>query len=189
MNEIKLEKLLQNKEYFIENARKNKLFIYPTDTIYWIWAIANKENSKKIYWIKNREKNKALSIIAPNKERIKNNFIVNDNFDKRFDYYFYKFHWITIILEKKNKSILKGIWKENKVWVRIIKSKFQELVNELWEAFITTSANISWIEYKQDFKHFKTYFWNDIDFFIDWWNLSLQASKIIDFTDWEKIIR
>ncbi len=181
--------ILKNKYYYKNLAKENKIFLYPTDSIYWIGAIANKENSKKIYKIKKRDKNKALSIIAPNKSWIKENFITKENFEERFKYYFENYKTITLLLEKVDKNSLPGIWINNKVWIRIIKHPFQDFINYLWEAFITTSANLSSKANINNPNQLDKEVFENIDIIVDEWNIYGKASTIIDFTDNEKIIR
>ncbi len=189
MQKVKIAKFLSNAKFFEDEAKKGKIFLYPTDTIYWLGAIPNEKTIEKIYEIKKRQQQKPLSIISPSIEWIEENFIINNDFQSRFWYYFEKYEWITVILQKKDKNFLKQIWKDNKVWIRIIKSPFQNFVSNLWQPFVTTSANISWSQYKQDYNTFLEFFQNTVDYFIDWGKLSLTPSTIIDFTNWENIIR
>ena len=190
MEKINIIEVIKNKNYFLNEILNNKIFIYPTDTIYWIWWIVNKENVEKIYEIKWRDKNKPFSIIAPNMEWIINNFNTSNDFIKKFNEFEDKYKWITVILEKKIEWSFEWIWIKNKVWIRYINHEFQKIVEEINQPFITTSANISWNNYKYDLNKFINEFWEKIDYIIydDKINKD-KSSRIIDFTDNYKIIR
>ena len=55
---IKFEDFMNNIDFYVSEAKAWKIFIYPTDTIYGIWAIWNKKKKKKIAEIKHRNRNK-----------------------------------------------------------------------------------------------------------------------------------
>ena len=52
---ISFSDFMQQKDFFVEEAKMGKIFIYPTDTIYGIGAVANEENILKISQIKKRD--------------------------------------------------------------------------------------------------------------------------------------
>jgi tRNA A37 threonylcarbamoyladenosine synthetase subunit TsaC/SUA5/YrdC len=74
MKKILLSEFMGKIEFFVQEAKNGKIFIYPTDTIYGIGAVWNEENIKKITDIKNRDWNKIFSVIAPNFDWILNNY-------------------------------------------------------------------------------------------------------------------
>ncbi|MFA6089109.1 MAG: L-threonylcarbamoyladenylate synthase [Candidatus Woesearchaeota archaeon] len=122
---------------------KNKVFIYPTDTIYGIGCDAtNPKLVKKIRLIKQRDE-KPFSIIAPNKKWIFDNFIVSKKakllIDKKLPG---KFTFILKVKDKKSTLIaLKEIAGElDTVGVRIPKHWFSK---DLEVPIVTTSVNIS----------------------------------------------
>jgi len=130
---------------------KNKIFIYPTDTIYGIGCDAN--NSKlisKIRQIKQRDE-KPFSIIAPSKSWIYKHFIVSDKAKTLIETKLpgkYTFI-LKIKKDKNNKPIklpiaLKEIAGElNTVGVRIPKHWISKEVAEEKIPIVTTSVNIS----------------------------------------------
>ena len=67
---IKLQDFLDQQDFYIQEAKSGKIFIYPTDTIYGIGAIYTPENVEKILIIKQRDPKKTFSIIAPDFQRI-----------------------------------------------------------------------------------------------------------------------
>jgi len=125
-------------EEIIEEIEKGKIFIYPTDTIYGLGCNAlNKESVDKIKKIKQRDRNKPLSIIAPSKKWIKENCIVDINLDK------YLPGPYTLILKKKNPNYLSHISESETIGIRIPKSEFTNYIKKANLPFITTSVNLS----------------------------------------------
>lgn len=189
MEKINFNYFCDNFDFYVKEALNNKIFIYPTDTIYWIWSIVNKSNIERIYDIKKRDKNKPFSIVAPNIDWIKENFITSNDFEEKFNFFLENNHGITVILSKKNNLFLPDIWVNNKVWVRILKNNFQNFVTKLNQAFITTSANISNTDYIEDEKYFEEKFEKNVDYILIHNYKKSVESRIIDFTDNYKILR
>ena len=112
MKIIALGEFLQHKNFYVKEAEAGRIFVYPTDTIYGIGAIYNKENVEKIFAIKKRDTQKLFSIIAPSFERIGKNYespLSNDE----LKIYMEKYHGITYI------------FRHDQPGVRIIKHPFQ----------------------------------------------------------------
>jgi L-threonylcarbamoyladenylate synthase len=115
-----------------------KLFIYPTDTIYGIGCDATNEASvNKIKEIKGRDKDKPLSIIAPNFKWIEEKFIVDVDLNK------YLPGAYTIILKRKNPEFLKWISSNDSIGIRIPANKFTKEIQKAGKPFVTTSVNLS----------------------------------------------
>lgn len=182
-------KIFENLEYYHNLAQKEKIFLYPTDSIYWIWAIPTTYTIQKIYEIKKREHNKPISIIAPNIWWITQNFFTSKNFQNQVQNYFEKYHTITILLQKKDSQFLKWIWQNNKVWVRIINHPIQKFIESLRQPFISTSANLSNQPHITNPQQIEENIIKEIDVVVNDWTINWKPSTIIDFTDWEKIIR
>lgn len=116
----------------------NDIFVYPTDTIYGIGCDA--ENEKLVYKIrkiKNRDQ-KPLSIIAPSKRYILENFIADD---KKIDKYLPGQY--TLILKKKKLDYLKHVSENEFVGIRIPAHPFTKIIQELNKPIVTTSVNLS----------------------------------------------
>ena len=178
-NIIKFKDFMENIDFYISEAKNWKVFIYPTDTIYWIWAIWNEESIKKIADIKHRNWNKMFSIIAPNFEY---EWIVN--WCKEF--------WISVDEMKEQLAKHHGvtwIFSHEKPWIRIIKHDFQKFVENLWMPFITTSVNISWDVAATEINLINTEIADNVDYIIDDWICAWKPSVLIDFVDGKVIER
>ncbi len=168
MKTIKFEEFMDDVDFFVDEAKKWKIFIYPTDTIYGIGWIWNEENIKKIADIKNRDRNKMFSVIAPNFEWIQKNSecrIQNSELEEQLQ----KYHWVT------------WIFSYEKPGVRIIKHDFQKFVKKLGKWFITTSVNISWEPAVTNLEDLKPEIKEKIDYIIDSWICEWKPSVLIDF--------
>ncbi|MBU1129591.1 MAG: threonylcarbamoyl-AMP synthase [Nanoarchaeota archaeon] len=117
---------------------KNKIFIYPTDTIYGIGCDAtNSKLIKKIRQIKQRD-SKPFSVIAPNFKWIYQNCIVDEKLVKKYLPGKY-----TLILKKKNPNFLKEVSDNNFIGIRVPKSAFTKKIQKLNIPIVTTSVNLS----------------------------------------------
>ena len=173
-------------ETIINEISKGKIFIYPTDTIYGIGCDAtNQKSVEKIREIKQRE-SKPFSIIAPNKEWIKNNCTINK---KAKD-------WIkklpgkyTLILRLKNQSALvQSVTSNQTVGVRIPSHWFAKIISKTNKPFITTSVNISGEPNLKSIKELKREIENKIDYFVNEGELNNSPSIIIDLTEKKEVI-
>ena len=189
---ITKQEVLNNKEFYIEQIKQGKIFIYPTDTIYGIGCNATKTNDKqikKIKQIKKRDKNKPLSIIAPSKEYIKKNFKTNTTNQT----YINKLPGpYTFILEKQNQTNLsKEISPKSKtIGIRIPDNWFTKLITDANIPFITTSTNKSGEEHITKINQLKNQLINQVDYIINDKEINNKPSTIIDLTKPEpKIIR
>jgi len=122
-----------------ELIEAGKIFIYPTDTIYGIGCNAlNEEAVNKIREIKNRDKEKPLSIIAPSIEWISENFIITLAEISKYLPGPY-----TLLLKKKDPNFMNYISNNDRIGIRVPDSKFTEKIQESGFPFVTTSVNIS----------------------------------------------
>lgn len=171
-----------NTDFFIEEVKKNKIFVYPTDTIYWLGALYNEENAIKINTIKQRPVDMYLSKIAPDVAWIQKNYIFQDSekiiTEDNMYSYLERFHWVTFIFD----PVI--FW-----WVRLIKHPFQNFVKTLGEAFFSTSVNLSWqancVSIDQISQDILPY----IDYIIDDGVLSNKPSALVNLINWEVINR
>ncbi len=132
---------LQRKEEIIEEIKKGKIFIYPTDTVYGLGCNALLPDSiKKLRTIKNRDA-RPFSIIAPNKDWIIKNCEI-DEFAKK---------WLnripgkyTLIMKLKNKECISSETNNymDSIGVRIPDNWFSKILAETDIPFITTSVNL-----------------------------------------------
>jgi len=153
---------------------KGKLFIYPTDTIYGIGCNAeNKEAVEKIKHIKQRDKDKPFSIIAPSIEWVKENLIVDCNIDK------YLPGPYTIILKKKNPKFLEWVSNKESLGVRIPAHEFTRKIQEANVPFITTSVNLSGELFVTKVQDINPDILEEVDHIIDYGELNGKPSTII----------
>mgnify|MGYP001570208132 CR=1 FL=1 len=137
---IKLGKLNDiEKENLIRDIKSDKIFIYPTDTVYGLGCNALiKRSVERIREIKGRDGDKPLSVIAPSKEWIYENLIASKEEINKYLPGKY-----TLILRKKDFKFLDYVSKSETLGVRMPKQDFAELVKKAEAPFITTSANLS----------------------------------------------
>jgi L-threonylcarbamoyladenylate synthase len=146
-----------------EEILAGKLFIYPTDTIYGIGCDATNEKSvEKIKEIKGRDRNKPLSIIAPDIKWILDNFITTQEEIKRYLPGPY-----TLLLKKKEPSFLNWISSNDRVGIRIPANRFTKEIQKSGLPFVTTSVNISGETFVLKIEDIKQGILDKIDFIID----------------------
>ena len=81
MKTITLSYFLNNIPFFLDEAKKGKIFVYPTDTVYGIGAIVNTETIHKINTAKQRKSAKHYSLIAPDFVWIQKHFKNTENIE------------------------------------------------------------------------------------------------------------
>ena len=157
---------------------KNKVVIYPTDTIYGIGCYALDDNLvKKIKDIKNRDSNKPFSVIV-NKKWIRNNCITN----KLINSYIKKLPGkYTFILKLKNKKAISKEVNNNSdtIGVRIPNTIFTK---RLPIPFVTTSVNISGEHPIINTSQINDKIRNNVDLIIKGGILNNKPSKVYDLT-------
>jgi len=122
---------------FVEDIKNGAVFIYPTDTIYGIGCDAtNEESVSMVRDLKYRDKDKPTSIIAPSKDWILENCIVDVELLDRYLPGPY-----TLILKKNNPEFLKSVSSNDSLGIRIPDCEFTKLVEKAGVPFITTSVN------------------------------------------------
>lgn len=163
---LTLEAFLDNQDFYISEAQAGKIFVYPTDTIYGIWAIYNKENKNRIFQIKHRDEKKMFSIMAPSFDWIKTTY-PEANIDE-LKKYLSSYHGVTYIFSYETPG------------VRIIKHPFQNFVQTLNDAFITTSCNIAGEPIVTDVQNLPADIAQQVDYIIDGWILGGRPSVLID---------
>ncbi len=176
---ISFSDFMQQKDFFVEEAKKGKIFIYPTDTIYGIGAVANEENILKISQIKKREIKKLISIIVPDfnysslVEWCKKYHLSQDVLQEQLA----KYHGVT------------WIFSENEPGMRILKHDFQQFVKALDLPFLTTSVNLSGNISATSIDTVEKSIFEQVDYCIDAWECKGRPSVLINFLTWEIIKR
>jgi L-threonylcarbamoyladenylate synthase len=116
----------------------NKIFIYPTDTIYGIGCDATNEILvNRIREIKQRD-SKPFSVIAPSAKWILENFEVDLELIEKYLPGPY-----TLLLMKKDLNFLKSVSDNEFVGVRIPDCDFTKRLQNSGKPIVTTSVNLS----------------------------------------------
>ncbi len=154
--------------------KQGKIFIYPTDTIYGLGCNAeNREAVEKIKQIKQRDKDKPLSVIAPSIDWINENLIVDIELKK------YLPGPYTIILKKKDPDFLFHVSERDTLGIRIPANDFTKDIQKANLPFITTSVNLAGEPYLTKMQNLKPEIKNQVDFIIDIGELSGKPSTLI----------
>lgn len=162
-----------NTQQLKHEIQAGKIFIYPTDTIYGLGCNALDEKAiKKIREIKHRE-NKPLSIIAPSINWIHQNLVVDVELEK------YLPGPYTVLLKKKDPKFLRWVSENDKIGVRIPKSKFCDKIRKIGVPFITTSVNLSGEKPANLISEISEEIINAVDYVIDEGKLSGKPSTLI----------
>ncbi len=192
MRIISWDTFQSKQQFFVDEAKTGKIFIYPTDTIYGIGAIVTPETIALINETKQRLPNKNFSIIAPHFSRIKKHFENTENIEAQWQQRQdkYPWRWLTILLEPKEiyHKQAQLLSYNHLVGVRLLQHPFQDFVAQLDKAFITSSANISWQKNITSLQDIDPKVAQHLDYFIDNGILENLPSIIINWLNW-KILR
>jgi L-threonylcarbamoyladenylate synthase len=184
MKTIKLEEVLNNKETrneIIEEMRTGSIFVYPTDTIYGIGCNALIADSvKRIRAIKKSDR--PFSVIAPSKEWILRNLIVENK--KSLDVLPGPY---TLIFHKKEPFFLTGVSAVHTLGVRIPAHPITKMLMEIGIPFVSTSANVSG---KPPIKKASEAKFRGVNIIIDGGKLANEPSTVMDLSgEEEKVLR
>ncbi len=133
--------LLNNIDSFINFVKQGNIVLFPTDTVWGIGIFVEEEEDKikRIFEIKNRDKNKKLPILVGNKNYIYDNFYISEK-EKLIIEHFMPGPLTMILKAKKKYSSL--VMYEDTVAVRIPDCKDLQSALSLYP-MAATSANIS----------------------------------------------
>jgi len=164
----------------------NIVFIYPTDTVYGIGCNAtNKEAVENIRRIKQRDDN-PFSVIAPSKEWIDENCIINNNAKQ----------WIkrlpgpyTLILKIKENCVAENVAPDlDTLGIRIPDHWFSDFVMEINIPIVTTSVNKTRSDFMTSLDDLDDEIKSKVDFIVYDGEIKGIPSKIIDLTDDIRVI-
>ena len=176
-----------DEKYLIERVEAGDIFIYPTDTVYGLGCNAVNSNSVlDLKAIKKRDSNKPLSVIAPSKKWIYDNFeISKKSYVQTLPGPF------TFIFNVKKNSVSREVNPgKNTLGVRIPHHPFTRLIQRAKIPFITTSVNLSGKRPIREIKNIPKSILKKVDFVIDGGFLHNQPSTIIDLTqEMPKIVK
>jgi L-threonylcarbamoyladenylate synthase len=161
-------------ESIIKSIKAGELFIYPTDTIYGIGCNALDEQAvEKIKALKQRDREKPLSIIAPSLEWINSNCLIDVKLEN------YLPGPYTIILKKKNPAFLKYVSPTEFIGVRIPACNFSKYVAQAGVPFITTSVNLAGEPFAKSVQEIPQTILDNVDILIDEGELTGKPSTIV----------
>ena len=182
MRVLSKEEFEKEKDKIRTNLIENSpVFIYPTDTIYGIGCNAlNKEAVDKIRDIKQR-KSSPFSVIAPSKEWIDENCVVNENAKE----------WVkrlpgpyTLILKTKKQCVAENIAPGlDTLGVRIPDHWISNFVSEIDIPIVTTSVNKSNEDFMASLEDLDGEIKSRVDFIVYEGEKKGKPSKVIDLTD------
>ncbi|MFA5985791.1 MAG: L-threonylcarbamoyladenylate synthase [Parcubacteria group bacterium] len=189
---IFLEKgeILKNREFYINEIKNGKVFIYPTDTLLGLGADAtNKKSVQRIFSIKNRRK-KPLLVIAPSFQWIKDSCVISSSNllmlkEKLPGPY-------SFILTLKNNNAIDALVNAGKdsIGIRMPDCWFTDLVCQSGVPFVTTSVNVSGQVSMLKIADIPQSMVDQVDYVVDdEASLSGVASTIIDIRGEEKVLR
>ncbi len=188
MKTINKEEFLNNSEFYFDEIKEGKIFVYPTDTIYGIGCDAlNGSGINKIREIKKRD-SKPMSVIVPDVEWIKENCFMDLEGENELAKLPGPY---TFIVELNNyESIAKNelVGDLTGIGVRIPNNWFSEWISENRLVFVTTSVNVSGEPHLVNPKDLKKELEKNIDYLIDDGILDGKASTVIDLIN-KKVLR
>ena len=163
-----------DEEEILNEITVGKIFVYPTDTIYGLGCDAeNRDAVEKIKQIKQRDRNKPLSVIAPSTKWIEKNLIINTDLNKYFPGPY------TIVLKKKNPDFLKHVSNTDSIGIRIPDTEFTKIIQNSGTPFITTSVNLSGESAIESVREIPKEIEDKIDIIIDAGRLTGRPSTLI----------
>jgi L-threonylcarbamoyladenylate synthase len=170
-----------NKDPIKRGILEGGIIIYPTDTIYGIGCdAANEKAVSRVRDMKERF-SKPLSVIAPDKEWINENFIIQgkeEYLDKIPGPY-------TLVMEMKSRIVPHNVTPTMKLGVRMINNELQQLFEYIGVPIITTSLNITGmpnIKELSELEKGKNIIFKTADIIIDGGRLDGNPSTVIDIT-------
>ncbi|MFA6619065.1 MAG: L-threonylcarbamoyladenylate synthase [Candidatus Neomarinimicrobiota bacterium] len=151
----------------LEYLKSQKIFVYPTDTLYGFGADASSvEALDKLYQLKQRPQNMPLSILVSNIDMLKQ-YAELSGLTKTLIEAFLP-GALTLVLPSKSKNLPQGLYSmEGYLGFRIPDHKFcSKLSHKFNSPFITTSVNISGQAAMNDIESIKRVFSKDVDLMI-----------------------
>lgn len=180
MTLIHKKQFLQHGKKYLSLIKKGKAFIYPTDTIYGLGCDATKAKAvQHIHSLKKREK-KPFSVIAPSKQWILENCVVDAAMEKWLRKLPGKY---TFILHLRNKkAVAKNVHLgDYTVGVRIPKHWFAGVVAAYGRPIVTTSVNITGKPFMASLDDIPPAFRKKVAFIIYEGTKKAHPSTIVDF--------
>lgn len=177
----------------LKNILENDwIILVVTDTIWWISCLANSEIAiNKINNVKNRDESKNLMLLVCDKNMLER-YVKKEVVDKlpNFDYPTTILYNLDQLTKYTFDNISPKLIKEDKA-IRVLydNESLKELIEYMWSAILTTSANISWNPSPEVFEDIDNEIINSVDYIyhIEWRKPKAKPSNIVKI-DWDQII-
>ena len=168
--------------------------VFPTDTVYGIWALPDEIAVEKLYQIKKRDHNKKIIALIDDRSRLAEIIDEKPDFLEKIAPVLEKFWpWeLTVIFRAKLDFTKKFDQWLTTIWVRIPKNQTAlDIIRWAGGIVLTTSANISWESSIISLDKLNPQIREEIDMEIsDSSILTGTPSTIIFYEDWEiKLLR
>ena len=146
---------------------KNKIIVFPTDTVYGVGCLYNDiEAYKKIYELKKRSFDKPLAVLISKMDHLQ---LFNEELDSASKELINKY-WpgaLTVILKKKKDSDAADLFNNQKIGLRMPNSRIALKLIDHFGPLATTSVNISGEKELNSIEEIKAQFGDLIDYYID----------------------
>ena len=168
--------------------------VFPTDTVYGIWALPDEIAVEKLYQIKKRDHSKKIIVLIDDPSRLAEIIDEKPDFLQKITLVLEKFWpWeLTVIFRAKLDFTKKFDQWLSTIWVRIPRNQTAlDIIRWAGGIVLTTSANISWEPSITSLEKLNPQIREEIDMEIsDTSTLTGTPSTIIFYEDWEiKLLR
>ena len=168
--------------------------VFPTDTVYGIWALPDEIAVEKLYQIKKRDHSKKIIVLIDDPSRLAEIIDEKPDFLQKITLVLEKFWpWeLTVIFRAKLDFTKKFDQWLSTIWVRIPRNQTAlDIIRWAGGIVLTTSANISWEPSITSLEKLNPQIREEIDMEIsDTSTLTGTPSTIILYEDWEiKLLR
>lgn len=183
MRVISKEELKHQRSTYTQKVLRGEVFIHPTDTIYGIGCNAlDQEAVSKIRMLKDRDKEKPFSVIAPSKGWIRTHCQITPEVEGWLDKLPGPY---TLILDLKNtEAVAENIVQGKKtIGVRIPAHWISEAIAEIGVPVVTTSVNRRGEDVMVHHEDLDGRIRQYIDFFVDEGPIEGTPSTIVNLTE------
>ncbi len=172
----------------LKEIRAGKIFVYPTDTIYGIGCDATRGASvKRIRAMKQRD-SKPFSVVAPSREWINRNCIVNPKAKEWLEKLPGPYTFI-LKLSKSGAISTEVNGGLGTIGVRIPDNWFAKVIARAAIPFVTTSVNLSGKPHMASIDEIEPSIARSVDYIIDAGPLNNRPSRVVDLAGGGKTVR
>lgn len=151
----------------IEELKKGRVILYPTDTVWGIGCDATSEAAvAKIYAIKKREESKSLVILVASLEMLQS--YVDEIPSQALEILQKTEKPTTIVYDRPIGIAKNAIGKDNTIAIRIASDEFcQKKISEFGKPIVSTSANISGEPTPKQFSEISPAILDNVDYIVN----------------------